>query len=253
MVYLPTEQLKAQQKAEGIRRRLKTVHMPKSIREASFDQMSFRNDIDGYNHAYMAAMEFAQDYNPGHFERGLYLYGSFGVGKTYMLGAVANRLAERGIATTIVHFPSLAVELRDSIKKGTLGEQRDAIRRVPVLMLDDLGAGSMSSWVRDDVLGVILEYRMQEELPTFFSSNFSMDELEKNYLTIDAQGGTEPMKAKRIMERIRFLSQEYRMVGTNRRRFRMLESLESSPTKLENNRQIRNTRGDNDGWNRYRR
>lgn len=39
-------------------------------------------------------------------------------------------------------------------------------------MIDDIGADSMSSWVRDEVLGVILEYRMQQQLPTFFYLEF---------------------------------------------------------------------------------
>ena len=36
-------------------------------------------------------------------------------------------------------------------------------------MIDDIGAESMTSWIRDDVLSVILQYRMQEQLVTTFS------------------------------------------------------------------------------------
>ena len=57
---------------------------------------------------------------------------------------------------------------------------------------------------------------MQMELPTFFSSNFTMDELEK-HLAVDVKGDQEPLKAKRIMERIRFLSREVTVVGDNLR------------------------------------
>jgi len=84
-------------------------------------------------------------------------------------------------------------------------------------MLDDIGADSMSSWIRDDVLGVILQYRMQEELPTFFTSNFNMEQLESEHLTTSQRGETEPLKAKRLMERIRLLSEEVSMSGENRR------------------------------------
>ena len=45
----------------------------------------------------------------------------------------------------------------------------------------------MSSWIRDEVFGVILQYRMQEQLPTFFSSNFTMDELEQ-HLSVTQRG-----------------------------------------------------------------
>lgn len=84
-------------------------------------------------------------------------------------------------------------------------------------MLDDIGADQLSSWLRDDVLGIILQYRMQEELPTFFSSNLSLKDLLTQYLTVNNRGEAEPLKARRIMERIIYLSKEYTMIGKNRR------------------------------------
>lgn len=35
-------------------------------------------------------------------------------------------------------------------------------------MLDDIGAEVMTSWTRDEILGSIMQFRMQENLPTFF-------------------------------------------------------------------------------------
>ena len=42
-------------------------------------------------------------------------------------------------------------------------------------MLDDIGSESMTSWMRDEVLGRILNYRMHKGLPTFFTSNNNYD------------------------------------------------------------------------------
>ena len=39
----------------------------------------------------------------------------------------------------------------------------------------------MSAWVRDEILQVILQHRMQENLPTFFTSNFNFEELERHF------------------------------------------------------------------------
>lgn len=83
-------------------------------------------------------------------------------------------------------------------------------------MLDDLGAESMSSWTRDEVLGPILQYRMQENLPTFFTSNFDFQELE-HHLTYSQRGEEEKMKARRIMERIKYLADSVPIDGPNRR------------------------------------
>lgn len=82
-------------------------------------------------------------------------------------------------------------------------------------MIDDIGADSVSSWIRDEVLGVILQFRMQEQLPTFFSSNFSMKDLEK-HLAI-TKSSEEPIKAQRIMQRVQYLSRELIVSGDNQR------------------------------------
>ena len=97
-----------------------------------------------------------------------------------------------------------------------VNEKIDAVKKAEILMLDDIGAEANSTWIRDEVLGVILQYRMQEDLPTFFSSNFTMQQLEE-HLRMGNRGEDEPMKAKRLMERIRFLSREVPMTGKNRR------------------------------------
>jgi primosomal protein DnaI len=57
---------------------------------------------------------------------------------------------------------------------------------------------------------------MQNELTTFFTSNFSMKQLEKEHFTI-TKDGAEPVKAERLMQRIRYLSKEVQMAGDNRR------------------------------------
>lgn len=216
VTYVPTEMLIAKQKADEIRNRVQAFDMPKDIREArlnAFEATAERQE------ALMAAVQFVSEYsaNPKEFHKGLYLQGSFGVGKTYLLGAIAHELAKNGFRTFLVHFPTLAVEMKQAIGKDTMTEKLNQIKTAPILMIDDIGADSMSSWIRDDVLGVVLQYRMQEQLPTFFSSNFNMKQLEDEHLRVTQRGEDEPLKAKRIMERIRFLSKEINMVGRNRR------------------------------------
>lgn len=216
VMYSPTKQQQEKMQNEAVRQRVNAVMMPKMIRDANFND--FAQDEQRLA-AYAAALDFTDSYesDPKTFHKGLYLYGSFGVGKTYLLGAVANHLAANGFQTTLVHFPSFAVDMKNAIGDNRVAEKLDAVKKAPVLMLDDIGADSMSAWVRDEVLGVILEYRMQSELPTFFSSNFSMDQLEKEHLPITQRGDEEPLKAKRLMQRVRFLSTEIAMVGKNRR------------------------------------
>ncbi|MGX7245696.1 primosomal protein DnaI [Enterococcus quebecensis] len=216
VTYVPTEALIAKQREDEIRKRVKAMDMPKDVREARLN--NFDLSSDGREEAFASAMKFIKEYSqaPKDFHKGLYLKGTFGVGKSFLLGAIANNLAERGFVTTIVHFPTFTVEMKQAIAKDLVGEKLDAVKKSPVLMIDDLGAESMTSWIRDDVLSVILQYRMQEQLVTFFSSNLDLKELEK-HLSVTQRGEQEPLKARRIMERIRYLAKEISMSGNDRR------------------------------------
>lgn len=216
VTYAPTEELVNRQKQDQIRERIHSVHMPKDIKRATLEGF---DGTKGRKDALAKAMNFIENFleEPNLFHKGLYLHGAFGVGKTYLLGAIAHELSEQGHPSTLVHFPTFAVEMKNSIGQNTTEDKLDAFKRAEILMLDDVGADSLSSWIRDDVLGVILQHRMQEQMPTFFSSNFDMDQLEKEHLTVSQRGEDEPLKAKRIMERVRYLSEEVEMSGENRR------------------------------------
>ena len=216
VTYVPTEELVAKQEEEAIRRRVKAIDIPKDVREASLDYFELTPER---KEALQAAIIFIDNYKKDSksYQKGLYLQGSFGVGKTYLLGAIANELAQFGHHSTLIHFPTFAVEMKQAIGDNSLGNKLDEVKKAPLLMIDDLGADSMSAWIRDDILGVILQYRMQEQLPTFFSSNFDMEQLETEHLRQSQRGDDEPLKAKRIMERIKYLSREIKMIGINRR------------------------------------
>lgn len=214
--YVPTAELLAQQEKQAIMRRVSTFEMPKDVKNAAFDQLELTPERAPAIDQVLAFVEAYQE-NPRDFHKGLYLSGSFGVGKSYLLGAIAHELAVRGHETLLVHFPAFAGEMKRGIGRGTLDEQLQQAKKVPILMLDDLGADTLSSWIRDEVLGVILQYRMQEQLPVFISSNIAMKDLERVYLTTNNKGEEEPLKAKRLMERVRYLTKEVHIEGRNRR------------------------------------
>ncbi len=56
---------------------------------------------------------------------------------------------------------------------------------------------------------------MEENLPTFFTSNLTLEELE-NHLSITTTG-VDKVKAKRIIERIKQLTVSIELVSKNRR------------------------------------
>lgn len=214
--YVPSNEHLQKRAQTEIKRRINSVYMPRDIKEATLDQFELTR---GRLESLERAIQFVEGYikKPDEFHKGLYLHGAFGVGKTYLLGAIAHELSTFGYPSTLVHYPTFATEMRSSVGQQTTGLKLDAYKKTPILMLDDIGAEYPTSWIRDDVLGVILQFRMQNELPTFFSSNFDMNQLENEHLRFNQNGDDELLKAKRIMERIRFLTDEIEMIGSNRR------------------------------------
>jgi primosomal protein DnaI len=191
---------------------IQSLYVPRDILQASFADIHLEGRMDAVD----SAVQFLEKYQSGIRIKGLYLHGKFGVGKSYLLGAIANELAEKGISSMIVYFPELVREFKASIGDQTLNSKIEAIKKVPILMLDDIGAETMSSWLRDEVLGPIMQFRMLENLPTFFTSNFNYEELE-HHLTYSQRGEEEKIKARRIMERIRYLTEAVEVGGPNRR------------------------------------
>lgn len=193
---------------------IKSMYFPKDMLHVTFKDMDISNP--GRYEALDKATSFIANYQSGIKQKGMYLYGQFGVGKSFLLGAIANQLAENKVSSMIVFVPELLRELKNSIADSTLNGKIESLKKQQVLMLDDIGAETLSSWTRDEVLGPILQYRMLENLPTFFTSNFDFQELE-HHLTYTQRGEEEKMKARRIMERIKYLAEPIRIDGPNRR------------------------------------
>ena len=112
-------------------------------------------------------------------------------------------------------YAAVGTEFKNAINTGTVKEQIDQIKQSEILVLDDIGAEQQSPWIRDDVLQVILQYRMQENLLTFFTSNLDFKGLEEHFAA--SRSGDETWQAKRVMERIRYLAREIHLQGDNRR------------------------------------
>lgn len=212
-IVCPTKQLEDERR--NISRMVNSMYMPREVMEARLSDVDFVSE-DSRVIVMRAAKDFLnQIESDGKVpERGFYLYGNFGIGKSFILGALANELATRRIQTVVVYVPEFLREMKQSIQNQTLDEKIDFVKRAAVLMLDDIGAETMSTWTRDEVLGTILQYRMAENLPVFFTSNFDYKELE-HHLTTSQRGEKEPVKAARIMERIRMVSQPFKLGGQN--------------------------------------
>ncbi|CTN50639.1 primosomal protein DnaI [Streptococcus pneumoniae] len=211
--YEETPELITAEKEAAIKKRLNLINFPSSLKNVSFLDV-YRDDVQRLT-VLKRMIEFVNDY-PNNL-KGLYLYGDFGVGKSFMVAALAHDLSEkRGVSSTLLHYPSFVIDVKNAIGDGNVKTLVDEIKLSEVLILDDIGAEQSTAWVRDEILQVILQYRMQENLPTFFTSNFNFEDLEKHFAK-GKNGNDETWEARRVMERIRYLAEETRLEGVNRR------------------------------------
>jgi len=195
---------------------LKNVYfyeIPPIVKTASFKNI-YRDDMKRLE-IVKKIKTFYDNYKLGKEVKGVYLNGNFGSGKSYLIGALFNELAKLDKQSAIIYFPEFLRSLKASFNNSDSSELFDFIKKIPLLLIDDIGAEKLTDWARDEILGSILQYRMDFKLPTFFTSNLTIQELE-NHLQI-SNNTSDKVKARRIIERIKFLTDEVILIGINRR------------------------------------
>lgn len=152
----------------------------------------------------------------GLHKRGLYLVGPFGTGKTFLMCYMLYQLAKSGHSGVIVYMPDFVEDLKSMFSEPQrIKETVDLLKETDLLVFDDIGAENLNPWVRDHVMGAILNYRMNRK-PTFFTSNHEPDELEKHF-SFTSKDGDEEYKGQRIMDRIRPFVDVVVVNGANKR------------------------------------
>lgn len=190
--------------------------VPLAIREAQMKEIYVKDKERWETIKWLK--DFIKDYPNNKHKKGLYLCGCFGGGKTYLISAMLNELAKSGIKSAILYWPEFLNNLKMSFQdsNSNFRYNLEKIKKIDILFIDDIGAENMTAWSRDDVLSPILQYRMQECLPTFFTSNFNLKELETHFAV--SKDGKEEVKARRIMERIKQLTEVQEMNPENYRK-----------------------------------
>ena len=190
--------------------------VPPILKTASFKNI-YRDDKNRLE-IIKKIKEFYDLYKENKNPKGIYLNGNFGSGKSYLIASLFNELARLGYRSAIIYFPEFLVKLKGNFGNNFGNEYQElftSIQKVPLLLIDDIGAEKLTDWARDEVLGSILQYRMDYKLPTFFTSNLTIKELE-NHLQIKSTSA-DKIKARRIIERIKFQTDEITLIGINRR------------------------------------
>jgi primosomal protein DnaI len=192
-------------------------NVPEEIKNADIKKI-YKQDKNRYN-TIIWLTEFIKKYKQDKNQKGLYLCGNFGCGKTYLISAIFNELAKDNIKSAIIFWPDFLNDLKSSFNseiKSEFKTKYNYIKKVPLLLIDDLGAENITPWGRDEILCPILQYRMDNHLSTFFTSNLNLESLE-NHLSLTSKGD-EVIKAGRIISRIKQLTEYQEMISKNLRR-----------------------------------
>ena len=124
-------------------------------------------------------LEFADSF-PNTTVRGILFMGNSGLGKTFLLQAIAHRVAERGFLPLYISAYRLFEITRKAYFEND-SEQMARLINAPLLLIDDLGTEPLMANITITQLFNLLNERQMARQHTVISSNFTISALKERY------------------------------------------------------------------------
>jgi len=159
--------------------------------------------------------EYLDSYDNTKLNKGLYIYGECGVGKSFLAYKFAQQLTQKGIKVLYLYYPEFVRQVKSLIGSPEMEKLINKVKTVEVLFIDDLGAENNTAFIRDDILSPILQYRMNSELSLFITSNCNLEQLLEHFS--ETSNESDKNKAVRIIDRIRLLTKPVELKDENYR------------------------------------
>lgn len=129
-------------------------------------------------------------------ERGLYLFGGYGTGKTFLASIIAREYILDLKSVIFGDVPSLMQNIKSTFDgKGDAQDVLDRYSDCDLLVLDDLGAGQITEWTVAQLYQIV-NARYNAGLPIVVTSNHDLDELRERL------GAKDDSTAARITSRL---------------------------------------------------
>ena len=156
-----------------------------------------------------------RDIVKGRTRTSVYLKGNHKVGKSFLLVTFANEfiglgMGEVGIINANKRFKELT-DLSYNDKKS-FEKQIVALSSISLLIIDDFGSEYKNEYVRDQILFPILNERYKNDLLTFFTSELSIDEIQKLY-SFGKNGGD--IRGKQLGNILKEMCKEFDVSGAS--------------------------------------
>lgn len=143
-----------------------------------------------------AARRVAEEWLAGYIagaRTNLYLWGAAGRGKSGLAWSIARRLVEEGarefdpddpytqrLPAVLVNFRMLLARIKEGWDTGERTERVSSYFGVRVLVIDDIGSESPSTFNRSELL-TLIDARYERRLPTIFTSNLPLAGLRTRF------------------------------------------------------------------------
>lgn len=180
--------------------------------EGKLANWTFEND-DGSNEKYINAMKryVANFDNFKDQGRGILLHGKTGHGKTYLAACIANSLIDKGYRVIFTSMSRIERTLQSNW--GDRQGYIDLLSRVPLVVIDDLGAERNTSYMGEIIYSVI-DTRYTAGLPLITTTNLTLEELAK----------PAEIKEQRVYGRLLEMCYPIEIKSRNKRQDKMMDT-----------------------------
>ncbi len=112
--------------------------------------LSLQHEAVEYKTAVAKVIDLLMNEHP---QKGLYLWGKPGAGKSWLAAGMCNYYAKQEKRVAFVNVPKLISDLKLLFHEPDAMEARlRSIRNAEVVVFDDIGGESVTAWSRDDIL-----------------------------------------------------------------------------------------------------
>ena len=143
--------------------------------------------------AYENAKKYANKLINGETDKGLFITGTYGVGKTYLASCIANETIKNKNTVVFGTLIQLLDYIKDTYKDSEVSDKEylNLYSSVDLLIIDDLGKEKPTEWVLEKLF-LIVNNRYNNYLPIVITTNYNRNQLRerlcvnKNYSMVDS-------------------------------------------------------------------